>query len=215
MNKRKTVLKITLALACFAAVLWVAAGCQDPDYQCGTESMERANKTREVFLKYKHLFRRQPNNPIAREEFLRNEKTGERTETWGIVVTVDGEKVDQDTLPPKDRIPDEIEGVPIQVISWQIAEKAPSFLSGYRPDADPELLLVRDVIRKNSTLFKRHPFYQGISWTTHKADNRAKESILGIEVYVTKIVDQSTLPQEDRIPDCIEDVPVTVTLTLN
>ena len=125
MLTRKTLPKLTLALACSAAILWLGAGCGiiGPDYQCGTESLKQANKTREVALKYESLFKRQPNFPQAREGFLRDESTGRRTETWGIVVIVDGEKVDQDTLPPEDRIPDELEGVPVQIIPWQIAEK--------------------------------------------------------------------------------------------
>ncbi len=56
MNKRKTLIKPTLALVCTAAILWLAVGCWeeiDPDYQCGTKSLERANKAVEVFNELK------------------------------------------------------------------------------------------------------------------------------------------------------------------
>ena len=215
MTKRKTVFRLLLGLACSAAILWLGVACGediDPDYQCGTNSLTRANKTREVILKYKSLFKRQPNFSRAREEFLRDQYTGSRTEEWGILVTVDGEKVDQGTLPPEDRIPDELEGVPVQILSWQIAEKAPSFLSGHRPDATPKLSLALDVIKKNADLFKRHPFYQGVGNTIPKSGNVARDRMVGIELFVTEVVDQNTLPVQDRIPDCLEDVPVRITV---
>ena len=215
MSKRKTVFRLLLGLVCSAAILWLGMGCGeeiDPDYQCGTESLKMANKTREVILKYESLFKRQPNFSMAREEFLRDQYSGSRTEEWGILVTVDGEKVDQGTLPPEDRIPDELEGVPVQILPWQIAEKAPSFLSGHRPDATPKLSLALDVIKKNADLFKRHPFYQGVGNTLPKSRNVTRDRMVGIELFVTEVVDQNTLPVQDRIPDCLEDVPVRITV---
>ena len=124
MANRRKLCKLMVGLVCSAVIVWLGVACQDPDYECGTDSFKEANRTREVGLKYEPLFLRQPNSPRAREEFLRNERTGERLATWGIVITVDGEKVDQGTLAPEDRIPDKLEGVPVQIIPWQIAEKA-------------------------------------------------------------------------------------------
>ena len=63
MTNRKTFLRLTLALVCSAAILWLGVGCGkevDPDYQCGTESLRQANRTNEVFHKYNSLFNRYP-----------------------------------------------------------------------------------------------------------------------------------------------------------
>ena len=68
----------------------------------------------EVRLKYDPLFWRQPNVFGVGEGFLRDEN-GDRTETVGINIRVT-KKVDQSTLPPEDRIPDCLEGVPVQIV---------------------------------------------------------------------------------------------------
>ena len=82
--------------------------------------MRQANKTLEVFEKHKRLFNRYPHRVAVKLGFLRDEKTGRRTETWGIV-TIVSEIVDQDRLPPEERLPNEIEGVPVQIILAEIA----------------------------------------------------------------------------------------------
>ena len=213
MLTRKTLPKLTLALACSAAILWLGAGCGiiGPDYQCGTESLKQANKTREVALKYESLFKRQPNFPQAREGFLRDESTGHRTETWGIVVIVDGEKVDQDTLPPEDRIPDELEGVPVQIIPWQIAEKGDISQGGFPFTGDPHFLLAIETKSKNIDLFDDSPF-SNVARTSGVKDGNG---MMEIELFVTEKVDPLTLPPEDRIPDCLEDVPVKIRVDPN
>ena len=67
----------------------------------------------EVRLKYDDLFWRQPNVVGVGEGYFKDEN-GEWTERSGIRVTVT-EKVDQSTLPPEDRIPDCLEGVPVNI----------------------------------------------------------------------------------------------------
>ena len=74
-------------------------------------TMERIH---EVRLKYDDLFWRQPNVFAVGEGYFRD-KAGNRINTLGIVVSVET-KVDQSTLPAKDRIPDCLEGVPVLVI---------------------------------------------------------------------------------------------------
>ncbi len=76
----------------------------------------------EVRLKYDNLFWRQPNVFGVGEGYFKDEN-GEWTETSGIIIRVT-EKVDQSTLPPEDRIPDCLEGIPVQIIEqepWQWA----------------------------------------------------------------------------------------------
>ena len=207
MTKKKTAFRLLLGLVCSAVIVWLGVGCGeeiDPDYQCGAESLRVANKTREVGMRYKPLFRRQPNSPRAREGFLRDERTGERTETWGIVITVDGEKVDQASLPTEDRIPYEIEGVPVQIIPWQVAEKAYIPQGGFPFEGDPHFYRAIETISKNNDLFDDHPFSNGARPSGIKDSN----GMSGIEFFVSEMVDPLTLPPEERIPACLEDIPV-------
>ena len=86
----------------------------------------------EVRLKYDPLFWRQPNVHGVGEGFFRDEN-GEWTEASGIVISVT-EKVDQSTLPAEDRIPDCLEGVPVQIIE----EGPPKLLFESLEDTDME-----------------------------------------------------------------------------
>ena len=86
----------------------------------------------EVRLKYDDLFWRQPNVHGVGEGLLRNQN-GDLTETWGIIISVT-KKVDQSTLPAEDRIPDCLEGVPVQVIEeggWRLLSDPPEEPNGY------------------------------------------------------------------------------------
>lgn len=73
-----------------------------------------SERIHEVRLKYDDLFWRQPNVHGVGEGALRD-ANGERTGASGIIVSVT-EKVDQSTLPASDRIPDCLEGVPVQIV---------------------------------------------------------------------------------------------------
>ena len=73
--------------------------------------------------KYEDLFWRQPNVYDVSMGQLRDDQ-GELTQTWGIMVWVT-EKVDQNTLPPEDRIPESLDDVQIRIVEaepQQIAE---------------------------------------------------------------------------------------------
>ena len=122
----------------FVAVLWLAVACGDgvaefrdfeeepceaslsPKEGSMTTTTENTGNTaeriHEVRLKYDPLFWRKPNVFAVGEGILQDENgdwdwTGPR----GIVLRVT-EKVDQSTLPPEDRIPDCLEGVPVQIL---------------------------------------------------------------------------------------------------
>ena len=76
----------------------------------------------EVISKYRPLFERQPTWHGHGPSSLRDEN-GERTKTRGIIVRVT-KKVDLSALPPEDRIPDCLEGVPVQIIEEEEAQLA-------------------------------------------------------------------------------------------
>ena len=57
----------------------------------------------------------------------------------------------------------------------------------------------------------RQPNVYGVSEAVFLDENGEWTDTVGIEVMVTNKVDQSTLPPEDWIPDCLEGVPVQIT----
>ena len=73
----------------------------------------RGERIHEVRLKYDALFWRQPNVHAVGEGTFYDDN-GRMTEVGGIIVHV-STKVDQSTLPPEDRVPECLEGVPVQI----------------------------------------------------------------------------------------------------
>ena len=219
MTNRKKLLKLILALACSAVIVGLGVGCGeeiDPDYPCGVESMKLARRTHDVLVRYYPFIMRLPHNPQPEPEFLRDEN-GELTDTWGIVILTD-EEIYQYALNAEDRIPDSLEGVPVQILPREIGDKDRPWFPGWRPDDDewatPHSHFESDVSRKNRDLFQRYPFYSGRSYffAPRGKDLSDSDPIFGIEVHVTEKVDPGTLAPEDRIPDCLDDVPVRIIL---
>lgn len=67
---------------------------------------------------------------------------------------------------------------------------------------------IREVERKYEDLFRRQPYFQWIG--NGYDDSEGFTEINGIVIEVLKKVDQSELPPEYRIPDCLEGVPVLI-----
>ena len=83
-----------------------------------------------VAAKYEDLFRRQPNVWSYGGAVLLDPNTGDYGDEIGISVWVT-KKVDQRTLPAEDRIPDCLEGVPVQF--WEGANTSDFLMPGLRP----------------------------------------------------------------------------------
>ena len=66
-----------------------------------------------------------------------------------------------------------------------------------------------EVRRKYNALFWRQPNVQRVRMDTVRDENGRSRG-LGIIISVTEKVDQSTLPVEDLIPDCIKGIPVEI-----
>ncbi len=215
MTSKKAALSIFLTLAALTAVLWSIDTYTRLGYQCGTDSLEQANKTREVLEKHKELFMRQPKYLVVEDGFLRDEKTGRRTEIWGIVVGVH-KKVDQDSLPPDDRIPDELEGVPVQILPAELEGMGIAFVD---PDlsgpGQGQFKRALHTLKKHRAFFHRYPFENGVGPFLAMARDELGTNIWGIEVLVSEKVDPRTVPPEDRIPRCLEDIPVIITVYPN
>ena len=133
MQTRRSLLRLLPVIICFVAAVWMVAACgdaafKDPSTLCETNSSaeegtvtttpenpdDRRARIHEVRLKYDPLFWRQP-NVVSVSEGLLEDENRDATKTTGIVVGV-SEKTDQSTLPAEDRIPDCLEGVPVQII---------------------------------------------------------------------------------------------------
>ena len=135
MSKRKSSFRLLSVLIGVAAVFWLTAGCGgDPatkssrDCQTYEEKPMTAEertarkqyvaqmeaKAIEIRPKYDDLFWRQPNVLSVGIGLLTclPPVNGRPPVGFDIVVS---EKVDQSTLPEEDRIPDVIEGVPVQI----------------------------------------------------------------------------------------------------
>ena len=172
-------------------------------------------RTHEVLMKYQPLIMRLVHNPYTRLEFLRDEN-GDLTDTWGIVILT-SEEIDQYALNAEDRMPNHLKGVPVQILSHDyIWIRERSWSPGFDPvlgnSHKPYAFYVE---RKNRDLIHRYPFFSKAH--TYMAvpgkdpsDSDALDRIYGISVYVTEKVDLSTLSPEDRIPECLEDVPVRI-----
>ena len=210
MPSKKPLFKLTLALACAAAILWLGVGCKeeiDPDYPCGQEALIYANHVREVLKENRRLFARQLGDSRLQlvEHFFRDPE-GNWNDEYGIVFKVD-KKEHLNTVPPEDRIPDEIDGVTVYV-------GFPNY-SGAREvtyQEVPEFQYAIAVRLKYEDLFFRQPNITLVPYVSIFDDGGRPGEPLSVQIgiYVTKKVDQSTLPPEDRIPDCLEGIPVTI-----
>ena len=66
------------------------------------------------------------------------------------------------------------------------------------------------VLYRHESLLWRQPNVYDVSTGFLRDGKGGWTDTWGITVWVTEKVDQSTLPVEDRIPDCLEDVPVQI-----
>ena len=211
MTSWKPALGLTLILACAAVTLWSIDTYARHDYQCGEASLEHANKSVQVFNELSPRFERQPGFVAAERNFLLDENTRLPSKEWGVVVFVT-EKVDQFTLQPELRIPNELEGVPVQLVPSELWKNVISSGQFEQSDVNPHVDYVGQVISKNQDLFYDYPFSNGATFDYPEHIGELWERIWGIKVFVTEEIDQSTLPPEARIPDCLEDIPVRITV---
>ena len=72
----------------------------------------------------------------------------------------------------------------------------------------PEMDRVQAVIDKYRDRIRRLPGVNGFGVSELQTENTLPTDKLGIRIIVTEHIDQSTLPPEDRIQDCLEGVPV-------
>lgn len=237
MHTDKPQLRVVSAVICFISVVLLAActddTCEFPDSNpLGKEEIEAATseimdkykecllgkeetmtnqnagnkieRTHEVRLKHDPLFWRQPNvHGLAEGWFVDENENLIEPYIWGIKVYVT-EKVEQDSLPVEDRIPDCLDGVPVQIV-----EEGP-WVEMTESNMSPELKRAIDVLGKYHDLLWRQPNVFLVNVAFLVDENGKRTETVGIIVRVTKKVDQNTLPRKERIPDCLDGVPVQI-----
>ena len=250
MHTDKPQLRVVSAIICFIAVALLAVACgsgyrasKDPSTLCDayTSGKEETETTTEqsaeshaLFVQYSYadLFERQPNyNWIVVANLWK--ENGRRSKTTGIIINV-SEKVEQSALPVEDRVPDCIEGVPVQIVEegdlaeGELERMWFKFLENIsrdnvclNPKSNPsgkenEMTTentderIHEVRLKCDALFWRQPNVHAVGEGWLLDENGELTKTRGIKIRVTKKVEQSTLPREDRIPDCLDGVPVQI-----
>ena len=66
------------------------------------------------------------------------------------------------------------------------------------------------VFLKHLNSFIAYPHFSGAGVGILPVRDENGEEIIGIEIRVSELTDPSTLPSEQRIPDCIEGIPVLI-----
>lgn len=84
-----------------------------------------------------------------------------------------------------------------------------------RPELMPEQKIkerayMRKVMKKYEDLIYRQPTVNGFGVVGRVEDDGNRGDDYGIEVYVWEKADQDTLPEADRLPDCLDGVPVRI-----
>ena len=69
---------------------------------------------------------------------------------------------------------------------------------------------IKVVREKYEALIERQPTWHGTGTGNLKDADRQPTGPLGIIIHVERKVDQNTLPPEDRIPDCLDGIPVQI-----
>lgn len=157
-------------------------------------AFRRAKEVIRTF-EYNSLFFGQPNAHGVSPGQIRG-PNGRPTGTIGIIVSVT-EKVDRNMLPRWQRIPNYVEGVPVQVIE----------------EEDPGVH-IQEVSTKYEPLFARQPNVQGFGGVGILRDGYGgRTEAFGINIDVIKKVDQRALPPGHRIPGCLEGVPIQIVET--
>ena len=234
-NRYMNIIAIVIAAACLS----LAAACRGETSGCTTETPEltsRLNTSEEehqqhqeidiltwsVQSKYNSLFWRQPNVYNITPGFLRDDEGG-WTDTWGLTVWVT-EKVDQNALPPEDRIPDYLDEIPIQIMQADPSTKAsqaicdyskctvPPRFRGESTDNSTNYILdhLDEVIHKYEPLLWRQPNVHAVVRGLISDEDGNMTERNGIIVEVIAKVEQDLLPPYDRIPDCLEGIPVQI-----
>ena len=178
-----------------------------------------------VAKKYDILFKRQPDFWFLSVGHMTNAE-GQFTFQRGIMVRV-LDKLDQSTLPPEARIPDCIEGVPVQIVEgtrprhpgWEYQrveyESLMRYTGGPHPLGecayDNTNERAREILDKYKFLSPRYP--NALGWSLdHAVDEDGnvivRDDMVGLVLLTIELVPPDNIPPELQVPDCLEGIPV-------
>ena len=248
MDTRKSSFRLLLALTSAVFVLLVAAACSsarsEPDphlitpetFLCGGASTDM--HIWRIRAKYDTLFQRQPLLRNITVGYMRNDDEKFTTQRGIIIRYANRPGRDQSALmPPEARIPDCIEGIPVQVIGLSQAvyppwEKERLKSKGW-PNTDPLWECTYDntaerrkeILDKYEFLLRRYPNAWHTKASTPIVDEDgipvrldekdlvvmgAKGQYGTIGLMITHWVDPDTVPPELQVPDCLEGIPMRI-----
>lgn len=151
---------------------------------------------------------------------------GELLNSYGIRVWVE-EKTAKRTLPQDSRLPDCYRGIPIQIIEMdpdigytdlcikEISTKLVAALTQAELEELQERFAadwgrMRVVLDKYRALFEGYPNYEFAGIGHFRVSWHQVVETYGIVLVVTEMVDPEAVPEDKRIPDCLEGVPVQI-----
>ena len=172
------------------------------------DSNATEERVEEVFDKYESLLRSYPNSIYQGAGAFRDLHPYSLNPR-GIVITI-YPWVDPDSLPEEQRIPDCLEGIPVQIVEGSPSTvRANTFTA---PECTDNLTgnRVHEVFQKYASLILSYPnstFHSiGSFWSKYGRPTKA----WGIVITIYPWVDPDSLPEEQRIPDCLEGIPVQI-----
>ena len=134
----------------------------------------------------------------------------------GIILYFCGKMVDQSTLPPEDRIPDCLEGIPVQMVELPLFPdpEGPHWRSEWDKGTECNYNNTHEhrlaTMERFHNLFWEYPTILGLGDGDILDENGNPTGQVGIIMYVTEEVDPKTLRENFIIPDCIDGVPIQI-----
>ena len=120
--------------------------------------------------------------------------------------------MDPDSLPKRRRLPDCLEGIPIQIKEAWDPTRANTFTAPEcTRDNTPERR--NEMFEKHESLIKSYPnstdYFVG-RFTDAYGRVANTDNIDGIVIQVAPWVDPDSLPTKQRVPECLEGIPVQI-----
>ena len=199
-TRLSTLRLLTIFLICAVVAVWLATACTDDSGEVDPEvkekgmtakNLDEANEPSVVTPEVKETKANDPAkaNPEAAEKDMTTENLNEPNTSS----PVPPEIVENKANNPCDIDP--------------IATGRKGMITR---NSSEDVALARAIRHKYDDLFWRQPTVHGVGIGDLKDKNDEYLGIWGFIIEVTEKVDQNTLPPEDRIPDCLEGVPVEI-----
>ena len=202
-TRLSTLRLLTIFLICAVVAMWLTTACADDSREVDPEvkekgmtdkNLDEANQPSVVIPEVKEKEANDPSkaNPEAAENDMTAENTSESDKPSRVIPEAE----------EKDMVPENLNEA--------------NYFCGISPDdihGDEDVVLARSIRYKYEDLFWRQPNVHSVGIGDITDENGEYTGIWGFRIHVIEKVDQNTLPPEDRIPHCLEGVPVQIVET--